>query len=107
MAKQLPMVKMRVVLVTRGVRAMVMRRPLCAWLHDGFSFWLILAVYLTIPRMLAFEEEFTRLMTALWLLNKNIAHPSARRDIGTAVTHSVPKFDFPRSADAPRAAAEL
>jgi hypothetical protein len=102
------MVKMRVDFDTSGVGATVMRRPRLALLQCAFSgFSLIARVYLTIARMLTFEAEFTRLMTALWHLNKTVTHPDTRREIGSAVTASVPRFDMPRTAEAGRAAEEL
>jgi hypothetical protein len=40
-------------------------------------------------------------------MNKAVGNPSLRRQIGSSVTSSVPKFDLPRGPDAARAAAEL
>lgn len=57
--------------------------------------------------MLAFESEFTNLMSALWVLNKSTSNPYARREIGKAVTRGVPKFEFARPADTAPAAANL
>lgn len=57
--------------------------------------------------MAVFEAEFTRLMTSLWQMNKSIANPAMRRQVGTAVTSSVPKFELPRGADAASGAADL
>lgn len=57
--------------------------------------------------MLAFETEFTNLMSALWVLNKSTYNPYARREIGKAVTRAVPKLEFARPASAAPAAAEL
>lgn len=57
--------------------------------------------------MPAFEPEFTRLMAALWTLNKSTSNPYARREIGHAMTRTVPQFDYARPAPTAEAAAGL
>jgi len=57
--------------------------------------------------MLEFEAEFTSVMKALWAMNKGTFNPYVRRDIGRAVTQSVPRFDFARPAETAAAANDL
>lgn len=57
--------------------------------------------------MLEFEAEYTNLMSALWRLNKGTSNPYARREIGRSVTQGVPRFDYPRPAEAAAATADL
>lgn len=57
--------------------------------------------------MLEFESEFTSVLKSLWAMNKATFNPYLRREIGKAVTRSVPRFDFARPAETAAAAADL
>jgi hypothetical protein len=57
--------------------------------------------------LLAFESELTTLLSDLWALNKSISNPYLRRDIGKALTQSVPKLGASTSNETKAAVFDL
>src|SRR5262245_9016059 len=95
MAKQLPMVKMRVAREISGSGATVMRRPRRALAQLRLSGLPLMRASLLDSAdeenalrcagndrstQAVFEDEFTRVMGALWNMNKSIDNPALRRE---------------------------